>query len=119
MKNYVLYDLQNGKYDYFLLGLTYESILNYLDILENDQLLHNKSGKLLIDQLLVTGNGKNRFITCEYNRGEIVLSTAENIIPDKEYKDLAIKLLQQNIELLKCSILSDHQRELISEGLTF
>jgi hypothetical protein len=119
MKDYLLYNLNNNQYDYFLLCLTYESILNYISTLENEQLLQSKKGKLLIDQLLITGNGKNRFMACEYNCGEIVLSTAENIIPDRSYKDLTIKLLQQNFEQLNNSILSDHQRELIMEGVTF
>jgi hypothetical protein len=117
--NYLLYQLNNDQYDYFLLCLTYESILNYLDNLENDPLIKNSSGKLLVDQLLVTGNGRNRFITCDFRCGEIILSTAKNIIPDKKYKDLTIKLLQQNYEMLECSILSDHQRDLIMEGQSF
>lgn len=119
MSNYLLYQLNNDQYDYLLLCLTYESILNYLDQLENDQLIQNSSGKLLIDQLLVTGNGKNRFIACDFKHGEIILSTAINVTPENKYKDLTIKLLQQNYELLKYSILSTHQRELILEGQTF
>jgi hypothetical protein len=119
MGNYVLYQLSNDKYDHLLLCLTYESILNYLDQLENDKLLRNKSGTLLIDQLLVTGNGRNRFIACEFRDGEIILSTARNVVPENKFRDLTIKLLQVNYELLKCSILSDHQRELIMEGQAF
>lgn len=119
MGNYVLYQLNNDQYDYFIICLTHESILNYLDQLENDLRFRNSSGKLLIDQLLVTGNGKNRFIICNFEHGEIILSTARNVVPVNKYKDLTIKLLQQNYELLKCSILSDHQRELILEGQAF
>jgi hypothetical protein len=119
MGNYILYKLNNSQYDYLLLCLTYESILNYLDQLENDQLLRNRSGKLLVDQLLVTGNGRNRFIACDFRNGEIILSTANNVASDNKYKVLTMKLLQQNYDLLKCSILSDHQRELILEGQAF
>lgn len=114
--NYLLHQLNDAQYDYLVLCLTYESMLNYLDQLESDQQLQNKSGKLLVDQLLVTGNGRNRFIGCDFRDGEIILSTAKNIKPDNIYKDLTIKLLQQNSGMLKCSILSDHQRELIMEG---
>ena len=119
MENYVLHQLNNDQYDYLILNLTYESILNYIDQLENDQLFRKKSGKLLVDQLLVTGNGRNRFIACEFRDGKIILSTAKNIIPDNIYKDLTIKILQQYSEMLKCSILSNHQRQLIMEGQAF
>jgi hypothetical protein len=119
VRNYLLYQLQNDQYDYFVVCLTYESILNYLSQLENDQLLRDKSGVLLIDQLLVTGNGRNRFIACDFRDGEINLSTARKVVPDNKYKCLTVKLLQQNYDLLQCSILSDHQRELIMEGQTF
>lgn len=119
MRNYILYELSNDQYDYQLLCLTYESILNYLDQIENDLVLRNRSGKLLIDQLLVTGNGRNRFIACEFRDGEIILSTARNVVPENKYRDLTVKLLQLNYELLKCSILSDHQRELVMEGQAF
>jgi hypothetical protein len=119
MKYYELYKLDKDQYNYFLLCLTYESILNYLDILKNDPFLQNSRGKLLIDQLLVAGNGKNRFISCDYSFGKIILSTATNVKPDIKYKDLTIKLLQQNFELLKSSILSDRQRDLIMDGISF
>jgi len=119
LSNYSLYQLNNDQYDYLLLCLTYESILNYLNQLENDQLIQNHSGKLLIDQLLVTGNGKNRFIACEFKNGEIILSTAINVTPENKYKNLSIRLLQQNYGLLKYSILSDNQRELILAGQVF
>ena len=117
MGSYLLHQLNDAQYDYLVLCLTYESILNYLDQLESD--LQNKRGKLLVDQLLVTGNGRNRFIACDFRDGEIILSTAKNIKPDNIYKELTTKLLQQNSKMLKCSILSDHQRELILEGQSF
>lgn len=119
MGNYLLIQLSNKEYDYLVLCLTYESILNYLDELENDLFFENKSGKILVDQLLVTGNGKNRFIVCEFKNNEILLSTAKNIVPDKEYRYLTSKLLQQNYQILGCSILSDHQRDLIMDGQPF
>jgi hypothetical protein len=119
MAKYILYKLNNDQYDYLLLCLTYESILYYLDQLENDQLLRNMSGKLLVDQLLVTGNGRNRFITCDFKDSEIILATSKSVVPDNKYKNLSIRLLQQNYELLKYSILSDHQRDLVMEGQAF
>lgn len=116
MKNYIMHKLDDNKYIYFLVCLTYESILNYLNSIENDIKNSCLNGEILIDQLLVTGNGKNRFLKCEYTNGKINLSTAQNVNPENEYKFLSTKLLQQNFENIKISILTEKQKKLIIEG---
>ena len=45
-----------------------------------------QTGKILIDQLLVTGNGQNRFIGCEYVNGILDFTTAQVVHPDDYYK---------------------------------
>ena len=73
---------------------------------------------LLIDQLLVSGNGKNRFFSCLFDHGEINLSTAQTVLPADYYRKLATQLLRDNIPRLKYSILTDQQKESIRKGIS-
>lgn len=119
MKEYAIQRLNDREYDSFLLCLTFESILNYIEHIEHEQLILKSKGVLLVDQLLVTGNGKNRFILCSFDHGKIDLSTVKTICPQKYYKKISIDLLQKNFELLHNSILTDKQREDIKHGILF
>ena len=119
MNRYILKNLNDNKYNRYLLCLTYDSILNYIDLLENDNVIKNSKGVLLIDQLLVCGNGKNRYITCEYNNGNILLTSAQNITPEKYYLEMGTNLLGKHLDLLRNSILTEKQIGMIEQGVTF
>lgn len=96
--------------------MDYQSVLNYLSDVEDERLIQSNSGELIIDQLLVAGNGKNRFLSCQFSHGEINLNTAKNIAATDNFKSISSKVLAQNIDRLKYSILSDNQLELIRQG---
>ena len=119
MKEYAMCHLTEREYDGFLLCLTFDSVLSYLSHIEKEPVILNSNGSLLIDQLLVTGNGKNRFILFRFSHGKIDISSARNISPDEYYKRLSIKLLQRNYDLLQNSILTDQQRNNIRQGIVF
>ena len=52
MKEYALSTSCGKDYDGFLLCLTFESVLNYLDSIKAEPLISSSKGILLIDQLL-------------------------------------------------------------------
>jgi len=114
MKKYILNQINSLQY--FLVNLDYYSILNYLDEIENEYLIKTNKGELVVDQLLVTGNGKNRFISCNFTYGKIELETAKYIEGTYEHKKTTTELLKQHYESLKYSILTDCQLKLIMEG---
>lgn len=116
MRDYIIKNLHSRFYSKFLLCLTFESIITYLDKIENDPEIISQSGELLIDQLLVTGNGYNRFVKCSFSNGEIDLVSAKNVIPAIEYRQLSVKLLQENYEYVYNSILTEEQRKMILNG---
>ena len=113
-KKYVFKQL-NSKQIY-LICMDYNSILNYIDEIENESLLESNAGELIIDQLLVAGNGKNRFITCQFYNGKIELGTAKNIEGTYDYKKITTELLKEYQNDLKYSILTDNQLRQIHEG---
>jgi hypothetical protein len=114
MKEYVLRKIEDGKY--YLFCLSFDSILNYLRDLENEEELKTGEGTLIIDQFLVAGDGENRFIACDFANGAIEISSAENFVHKAEFDALALNILQDNFNLLDSSILTKKQRELILEG---
>lgn len=119
MKQYAICKLTKQKYDRFLLCLTTESIIEYLTDIENEALIADSEGILVIDQLLITGNGKNRFIACLYKYGKIDINSTKVIEPKQSCKKISLDLLKKNFPLLKNSILTDQQLYNIEQGIVF
>lgn len=119
MNGFVIENLINEQYDKFLLCLTFESIINYLNDIESSDEISGKSGKLIIDQLLVTGNGKNRFICCNFHDGKIDISSTKNANPSDNIKRESVRLLKEYSECCRYSILTEDERQCIEKGLIF
>lgn len=94
----------------FILCLSHQSIATYLDEITKHPLIALKTGSILIDQLLVTGNNNNRFVECHFHNGIINFGSMRHVIPTQEEKQLSLTLLQMNYQYLHNSILTDEQR---------
>lgn len=116
MKKYNLKKINEGKYTYFIISLTYESILDYIEEIENELLIERNIRFILIDQLLATGNNKNRFISCEYQNGKIRLFTAKNVECRDNIRKISSQILKDNYSLIENSILTKYQKQKIKEG---
>jgi hypothetical protein len=114
MTNYYLKKLNNEQY--YLVCKGCDSVVSYLDEIENEFLIQSNEGSLIIDQLLVSGNGKNRFIDCRFSYGKVQLNTAKNIESTDKYKRISSELFNQNLEILKYSILTDNQLKQLQHG---
>ncbi len=119
MDECVIKEVNTKGYNKFLLCLTFESIINYLCSIESYPTIVNCSGKMLIDQLLVTGNGNNRFISCTYNNGKLDLATAFSVQPDEYFRNLAVELLNDNYDYVEHSILTESQRQCVRNRIMF
>lgn len=119
MKDFIVREIENKDYNNFLLCLSFESIANYVESIEKDFYIANKTGKILIDQLLVTGNGHNRFISCEIYKGKLNLNSIHPVEPNTMFRELTIQLLKENQEYVKYSILTDYQKKCIQEESIF
>lgn len=117
MSDYVIIKLNDGRYNAFLLCLTFESILNYLESIEKELIIQQNHGNILIDQLLVTGNGPNRFLSCFFSHGKLDISSAHAATPGTHYRELSLRLLQRNYSSLRNSILTNQQRDNIKRGI--
>jgi len=119
MCEYIIKEIDVDGYDKYLLCLTSESLINCFASIEASPKLANVSGRMLIDQLLITGDGDNRFLCCYYRNGKIDVTTATNVIPDRSVHVLTIQLLRENYCFVENSILTESQRQHIKKGIVF
>jgi len=113
MNNYFVKQL--NKDQYYLICMNYYGILNYIDEIEKEALIQFNEGNIVIDQLLVAGNGKNRFITCQFSYGKIKLDTAIYVSDTDEFRRISSEFFSQHLDTLKYSILTDSQIELLRQ----
>ena len=106
-------------YDRFIICLTFESILNYLSEIESASEMVTYSGKVLIDQLLITGDGDNRFISCNFLNGKLDMTTAQIVIPDNKFRNITTEKLHKKYIYVENSILTEYQKECIRKGIPF
>lgn len=114
---YKTYYFSSGNYDCLVVCLSYVSIFNYIKELQHELNKKNvKNGKILFDQLLITGNKNNRFLSIDFKDGLFIMSSAKNINAEQKYHQLTSAELRNNISQLKNSILSKRQISMIKKG---
>ena len=74
---------------------------------------------MLIDQLFITGNGKNRFISCNFNKGRLDLKSAKIVKADNYFRKLTVEYLKNNYRYVENSIFTDIERNSIRGGIIF
>lgn len=115
--DYKICVLPSDHYACLITCLTYESILNYVEMVQSDLVKEGiYYGIILIDQLLVTGNGKNRFLALRLKDGKLMFDTAINVVADVYYRLLTSNALRTNPMSLKNSILTQEQKSKILSG---
>lgn len=119
MSEYVVLQTNRKEYGRLVLCLSSESLLSYMDKIEDALALDGKKEKVLIDQLFVTGNGANRFLGCEFANGKIDFATAQIVVPDESYRKEAIAWLHNNYSYVENSILTEEQRQSVKNNVVF
>ena len=119
MDTFVIKETNKDGYDRFLLWLSFESFVDNLDSIENAPNMVNSSGKILIDQLFITGNGDNRFICCNYKNGKLDFGTARIVSPVNSFREDTVQWLHDNYRYVEHSILTESQRQKIKDGIAF
>lgn len=115
--NYETFYYSTGDYRCQILCLSYASIYSFIDEIQNElKEKQIKNARILIDQLLITGNNKNRFLSVDFNNGKLSFSTASNVLGDSIYRQFTASYLKKDNEYLKNSILSSNQKKLIERG---
>ena len=119
MNEYMIFKTNTEDYDRFVLCLSFESILTYIKEIENVLAQDKSEKKILIDQLLITGNGANRFMSCNFTEGRLDFKTARIVSPAECFKKETVSWLHENYLYVENSILTEEQRRKIKENVIF
>lgn len=119
MNEFIILKANVEGYDRLVLCLSLENLLSYISEIEDALALDKKEERILIDQLLITGNGTNRFMSCEFSNGRIDFKTAKIVVPDEYYRKETIDWLHDNYSYVENSILTEEQRQKIRNKVAF
>lgn len=119
MSEYIIFNTNVDGYDKYVLCLTFESLLSYIRKIEIALAEGKQEEKILIDQLLITGNGRNRFISCVFSDGRLDFRTAQIVIPSEFFRKETVEWLHDNYSYVENSILTEEQRQKIMDNTAF
>lgn len=119
MNDYEIINTNTESYDRFVICLTFESLLTYIKDIECSLSGTGKDETILIDQLLVTGDSDNRFISCIFKNGKLDFKTAHTVIPTEYYREKTVEFLHDNYCYVENSILTEVQRQKIKNKIVF
>lgn len=116
---YKTYYLDDDIYSCLVICLSYASLFNYMDTLCMELKSNGfNTARLLLDQLLITGNKQNRFISIEYSDGHILFQSAQNVTSiETRYRALTANELKKRKTYLRNSVLSKTEIKMIEDGI--
>lgn len=119
MSEYIMLNTHVDGYDRLVLCLSFESLLSYVRKIEAVLAVETKEEKILIDQLLITGNGTNRFMSCKFSNGRLDFQTAQIVTPAEFFRKETVEWLHDNYSYVENSILTEDQRQKIKDNVVF
>ena len=119
MNTFVIKETHTDGYDRFLLWLSFESLIDHLSSIEEAPNMVNSSGRILIDQLFITGDGDNRFRCCDFKNGKLDFKTAHIVSPVEDFRKETVQWLHDNYGYVEHSILTESQRQKVKDGIVF
>lgn len=119
MSDYIMFKTNRQDYDTLILCLSTESLMAYLPKIEAVLAESKTTKRVLIDQLLIVGNGHNRFIGCDFSQDKLNLGTAQIVKPTDFFRKEALRLLHTNYSYVENSILTEEQKQKIKENVVF
>ncbi len=112
MKRYILFETKsNFQFNYFIISLTYESVMSFIDEIIVKKRLNNVY--VLFDTLLLNGEKNNRFELAYISNKKINIESFENIssrkVP-KEIKKITYDFFYKNSNYLEFGVLTSEQK---------
>lgn len=119
MDEYAIIKTNAEGYDRMVLCLSSESLLTYIEKIEQTLAEDNSDGKVLIDQLMITGNGTNRFVSVSFSHGKFDMKAAQTVNPPEHCREETVKWLHDNYCYAENSILTAEQKQKIKANIAF
>lgn len=117
MKNFEIIRLDNQNFNILVIMKTNEPPL-FEDNQICEELKNFDKGKILMDQMLHSGNSKERFISCFFDGESLSDFQFETITKGDPLREHMCAYLRSDPELLKYSVLTTRQQRLIAHGCT-
>ena len=108
-----------GSYTVIVVTKTSDSPFDFLTSISEVLASQNVNGLVLIDELLHSGNGEERFIEAKFEDGSFDMTSFRfvNIPKNSRYRAVACDWLREDLERLEYSDLTSIQRKMIIKGL--
>lgn len=119
MNEYTIIKTSGEGYGRLILCLSFESLLTYINNIEHVLVQDGVNEKVLIDQLLITGDGANRFMSSDFTQGKLDFRTAQIVQPAEYFRRKTNEWLHDNYSLVENSILTEQQRQKIKDKIVF
>lgn len=108
--------LDNKKYLILAIVTDCKDVFAFLKVLYETPIAKDFKKKILLDQLLITGNSDNRFVEVPYKYGVAKLHLGKKVEVDEEMRQLSTDMLLKSGIDLDNTILSDCQKRIIRNG---
>ena len=106
------------KKEYRILAIVTDctDVFAFVKVLHEESMAKDLNGKILLDQLLITGNSDNRFVEVPYKDGVAKLYLGKKVEVDEEMRQLSTDMLLESGIDLDNTILRDCQKRIIRNG---
>lgn len=108
--------LDNNEYMILVVGMDCTDVFAFVKVLHDEPMVKDLNGKILLDQLLITGNTDTRFVEVPYKDGVAKLYLGKKVEVDEEIRQLSTDMLLESGIDLDNTILSDCQKRIIRNG---
>lgn len=115
MNDFYIYEMYENEFVALIVINSLDSPLTLLNNLQELLNAKNIKGKVLIDQLLHSGNTSERYISINFQDNQLKVSYV-NVPKHSEYRNLSRDILCNN-NLIEYSILTSVQKKMLLKGI--
>lgn len=115
MKNFEIIKLNDSEYDYMVIATTCISPISTLTDIQN--VLANKSGRIIFDLTLINGTNSNRYISALFENGVFdrrSFNVVKVIAPNLEY--ISLEFFIRHVELVENGTIPNALKSLLGAG---
>lgn len=116
MNNYKILELNNEPFDFLVIATSCENPLSY--IYEITKEISRDQVNILFDLTLINGTKSNRYISCNFRKGENYLQSCSLVKEIDEYiKKKSYNYFSKNEDIVERSILPKSLKFLLKAGM--
>lgn len=115
MKNFEIIKLNDSEYDYMVIATTCISPISTLTDIQN--VLANKSGRIIFDLTLINGTNSNRYISALFENGVFdrrSFNVVKVIAPNLEH--ISLEFFIRHVELVENGTIPNALKSLLGAG---